>query len=395
MKFKKLFTKWSVEWRSAVAVSIVGLVGAALLAYRLGSLTSGMSQREIQFVESASSFQEILLNPLFLVQKIPLAFLHMFHLSTITTTRAVTAVFALAAALMLYSLIKQWHTRRIAVIIGLLVVSSSWFLQLGRVASPEIMYVFMPVLLLLLAFRFNTKQRKLTGALLVLAATFAVYIPGLIWLIVALKFLFIKRLLRLYKKLSILNRVVLVSCVLLLLAPMIYAVVKDWRLALDVLAIPTSFEPVEWAKRLLLIPIFLTAQGPFMPMFNLGRLPLLDVFSVVMVILGTYWYYFRTTLLRTKVLLVITGVSIALITLGGLSFIPMLLPLVFVVIAAGLSLLLQQWFTVFPNNPLARIVGAVLISGLIVIVGGYHLQRYFVAWSGSEATHRLFIHQLD
>lgn len=377
------------------ALGIVAVASTALLGYRLGTLTSGMSEREVQFVASASTFQEIVLRPLYVLQKIPLAILNLFDLSTITTTRAVTATFALASTILFYFLIKQWHTRRVAVIVSLLFASSSWFLQLGRVASPEIMYVFMPLLLLLLAFRFNTKQRKLTGALLVIVAALALYVPGLIWLVVALKFMFIKRLLRLYKKMSIANRVAILGVVFLLVTPLIHAAFRDWKILLDVLAIPDSFVPIEWVKRLILIPIFLTAQGPFIPMFNLGRLPLLDVFSVVMVILGTYWYYFRTKLLRTKVLLVVFGVSALLISIGGLSFIPLLLPIVFILIAAGLSLLLQQWSTVFPRNPLARIVGATLISGLIVIVCGYHVQRYFVAWSGSQATHRLFVNQLD
>lgn len=395
MKFGNLQKKLSFEWRSVLAVAIISLVGAALLGYRLSTLTTGMSEQEVLFVQSASSLSEILARPLYILQKVPLSVLNLLNISTSTTTRAITAGFALSSAVMFYFLIKQWHTRRIAVIISLLLISSSWFLQLGRIASPEIMYVFMPIVLLLLAFRFNTKERKLTGGLLIVAATLALYVPGLLWLVAALKFMFIKRLLRLYKKMSIVNRIVIIAFVLLLLAPLIYAVVKDWKILLDVLAIPETFAPIEWAKRLVLIPIFLTAQGPFMPMYNLGRLPLLDVFSVVMVILGAYWYYFRIKLLRTKVMIVMGGVSVALIAFSGLAFIPMLLPLVFILIAAGLSLLLQQWFTVFPKNPLARIVGATLITGLIVIVCGYHLQRYFVAWSGSQATHRLFIKQLD
>lgn len=395
MKFGNLQKKLSFEWRSVLAVAIISLVGAALLGYRLSTLTTGMSEQEVLFVQSASSLSEILARPLYILQKVPLSVLNLLNISTSTTTRAITAGFALSSAVMFYFLIKQWHTRRIAVIISLLLISSSWFLQLGRIASPEIMYVFMPIVLLLLAFRFNTKERKLTGGLLIVAATLALYVPGLLWLVAALKFMFIKRLLRLYKKMSIVNRIVIIAFVLLLLAPLIYAVVKDWKILLDVLAIPETFAPIEWAKRLVLIPIFLTAQGPFMPMYNLGRLPLLDVFSVVMVILGAYWYYFRIKLLRTKVMIVMGGVSVALIAFSGLVFIPMLLPLVFILIAAGLSLLLQQWFTVFPKNPLARIVGATLITGLIVIVCGYHLQRYFVAWSGSQATHRLFIKQLD
>lgn len=394
MKLKK-FKPPKINLRSAIAVGLIIVVCAALLGYRLGSLTPGMSESEVLFVESASSIAEVLQQPLFLLQKIPLALLNTFDLATILSTRAVTAVFALASAVMFYFIIKQWHTRRIAVIVSLLFVSSSWFLQLGRIASPEIMYVFMPLLLLLLAFRFNTHERKLTGGLLVVAAALSLYIPGLVWLVIALKFLFIKRLIKLYKKMSILMRIGIIAGVLFLLSPLIYAIVKDWQIVLDIFAIPSSFEPIEWLKRLALIPIFLTAQGPFMPMYNLGRLPLLDVFSVVMVVLGSYWYYFRISLLRTKVLLVMGGVSALLIAFGGIMFIPMLLPLVFIVIAAGLSLLLQQWFTVFPLNPLARVVGAVLITAAILIVGTYHMQRYFVAWSGSQATHRLFVNQLD
>lgn len=397
MKFLSAFRSKDskFELRSVVAVGLILLVGVLLLGYRLGGLTPGMSESEILFVESASNFKEVLLNPLYILQKLPLAALNMLNLASIVTTRAVTAFFALASALLFYFLVKQWHTRRIAVIVSLLFLSSSWFLQLGRIASPEIMYVFMPLVLLIMAFRLNAKERKFTAGVLVIVASLSLYIPGLIWIVGALKFLFIKRLLKLYKKTSIAMRVGLVFGVLILLSPLIYAVVRDWHVVLDVLAIPNSIELIVWAKRLLLIPIFLTAQGPLMPMYNLGRLPLLDVFSVVMVILGAYWYYFRVTLLRTKVLFVMSGVSALLIAISGVDFMPLLLPVVFIIVAAGLSLLLQQWFTVFPRNPLARVVGAALITTAILVVGTYHIQRYFVAWSGSKATHRLFINQLD
>lgn len=65
-------------------------------------------------------------------------------------------------------------------------------------------------------------------------------------------------------------------------------------------------------------------------------------------------------------------------------------PFLYIIAAAGIALLLQQWFTVFPKNPFARSVGVVLISICISASVAYNLHRYFIAWPHTPEVIREF-----
>ena len=390
----KKLQAYAPNWRSVAAIMVVITLAVGLLGYKLSSLTVGMSAQEVQFVNSASTIQSIMSDPLFLPQKLPLLFLHAVDLATPWTARLVSTGFALASAVLLYLLIKQWHTRRMAVITSALFVSSSWFLQVGRIASPQILYIFFTLALIYMYTLKSTSSKKRLAVLIAIVSTCALYVPGMVLLVATLALIRRKLVLQLIKTLPAIWQILLLIALSVLIAPLLYAVAMEPLLGIRVLGITAEFVPIEWLKRVVLIPVFLSTQGPYLPNMNLGRLPLLDVFSLVMVVLGGYWYYFRLKMTRTLVLLCSLGVTAFLMTFGGLEFIVILLPLTYIVMAAGLSLLLQQWSTVFPKNPLARIAGTVMIALAIVVVGNYHIQRYFVAWSGSQATNRTFIHQL-
>jgi hypothetical protein len=52
---------------------------------------------------------------------------------------------------------------------------------------------------------------------------------------------------------------------------------------------------------------------------------------------------------------------------------------------AGIVELLNRWIKSFPRNPIARSVGVCVIVIAIGFTSHYHLQRYFVAWSGNPS----------
>jgi hypothetical protein len=54
------------------------------------------------------------------------------------------------------------------------------------------------------------------------------------------------------------------------------------------------------------------------------------------------------------------------------------------------ALLLQQWFTVFPRNPLARLIGVLMVSLLVVLSAYYNTRHYFVAWPKNSQTEQVF-----
>jgi hypothetical protein len=174
----------------------------------------------------------------------------------------------------------------------------------------------------------------------------------------------------------------------LLLVPAAYAIYQQPRFILDIMAIPKVIVPLEIAKRLVLVPIELFVRGPSNT-YWLARLPIMDLFTGAMFVVGFYNYYLRFKLPRTKFLLWISSILILLIAVLSIPTIT-ILPIVYIVITGGITLLLQQWFTVFPKNPLARNTGFIIMLIAILVSSWFQVSRYFIAWRYSNVTQQAY-----
>ena len=79
-----------------------------------------------------------------------------------------------------------------------------------------------------------------------------------------------------------------------------------------------------------------------------------------------------------------------LIGLGGPVGLSMLVPVLFLLAAAGLHSLLQSWLRVFPTNPIARNLGVSLVILAVAVSCTYNLRSYFVAWPHNATTQATF-----
>lgn len=383
-------------WRTILGSIAIIAVLSGLLGYGLGTITSGYSEVELRLIEASESPKTILENPLYAPQKLLTLAVLSFTDATPQLIRSVSVFFGALSAVAFFYVIRRWYSARIAFFGSLLLVSSSWFLHVSRLAAPLVMYMFGSMVLLALGYLYYSKtESKLRLALLSVTTIVSLYTPGMIWLVIAFLIVSQKEVLRLIAKAKPGVKITIISASTLLIAPLIYAIVRDTSLLLPALALPDVFMPLEWLKRLFVVPIFLFAQGPFEPEYNLGRLPLLGLFSSAMVLLGLYAYSFKLKLMRSKIMPISLAVTVALVALNGPSFLPYLIPSIFIVITAGVALLLQQWFTVFPKNPIARGIGVAVVVLAISITSYYHIYRYFVAWGGNPATQNSFIYSID
>jgi NhaP-type Na+/H+ and K+/H+ antiporter len=112
-----------------------------------------------------------------------------------------------------------------------------------------------------------------------------------------------------------------------------------------------------------------------------------------MFILGLYYSYQRKTNIKT-----ITLFSSMLLLLLIIPFSPnfsmdivLLLPFVYIGIITGIVELINQWFTYFPRNPLARNIGISLLVFSISLTSAYHLESYFVAWPNDPDTKAVYV----
>jgi hypothetical protein len=368
------------------AILAVVLTAGTLLGYRLLSLVP-FGEYENPHGLGAATVDQIAGNVIYgPLKALELALLKFTDLDVYL--RLASVAFAVVTAIMLYLVIRKWHTRRITVMTMLMFISSSWFLHAGRLADPDILFLFQLPALLLVCLWILSKDSSRTIPLAAVLLAAALYIPGSWIFIGAAVIAFRKFFFRKLKSLSRNNRIFSGTIFLTLVAPLIYSLVRNPGQIVTLLGInkDVSFAPNEIGKRFIEIPHELFWSGPNEPVRWLADTPVLDVFSIAMLLLGVYAYRAGYFPAREKLVFTAGILAILLIGFGGLISLSLLLPVIYVLIANGLSYMLQSWFTVFPRNPLARSFG--LIALIIVVTGSciYGINRYYVAWPRSDAT---------
>jgi hypothetical protein len=302
--------------------------------------------------------------------------------------RFVSVAFGLLACVAMYQLLHKWHTRRVSFGVVVLFASTSLFLATARLATTDVIYLLAIPMLLICGSWLRKKKDINKLPLSVLVTVSLLYLPGM-WLfalagVIALR----KRILIAWRLNTASGRMLSAFTGVLLLAPLGYSFYKNPEQITAWLGLPELSTLSLSGAAANFVDIF---DGLFWSGLDdqsrwLVGTPILDVFAIAMFILGIYYYLFGYHPLRRRVLFGFGAASIALMTLGGPVPMTLLLPLVYIFVAGGSALMLQQWFTVFPRNPLARGAALLLISLAVVISCFYQTQRYFFAWPSNPQT---------
>jgi hypothetical protein len=377
------------RWQSIALYGVLFVALGFLLVWKLNSLVPGYSAAEVASYQQAFNIGNLLDNPLNAPFILAVRALTYVHADSYLVTRIVSVGVGLATLGFFCWLLRQWYDRRTTVIGTIMFGMSAWFLHAARLGSPEVLMLGITALL---ACGVWLRQSKSWIALLACFALIAlfIYVPGMIWFLIVGMFWQWKTIDKAFK-----DHLLIVSVgalvLLLALAPLAWAIYRNTHLLLHWLAIPSSWPaPLEIVKNILKVPYHLVVSNAPDPAAWLGTAPVLDIFSVVMFILGGYLYLRHITLIRTPVFLSILVIGTLLIGLmGGASF-SFILPCIYIVIAAGVSYLLNQWLRVFPRNPIARGLGITLIIALVAFSSIYHLRHYFVGWPQAQATHDIY-----
>jgi hypothetical protein len=152
------------------------------------------------------------------------------------------------------------------------------------------------------------------------------------------------------------------------------------------LGLPQHFDVSQIGHQLEFIPVHLFIRGPIDSQRWLGHAPLLDIFSLTIVIAGIWFYvsHFRAT--RSRLLGSYWLLGVGLVALGGPVGLSVLVPLLYILAATGIAYLLHDWLRVFPKNPIARRLGIGLVAVAVLVSCSYNLRAYFVAWPHDRTT---------
>lgn len=375
-----------------MAVAIGGALGF-LLTLKLGTLVAGFSAEEIMQRSEASSFIGGH-NPLFFIQNIAQYGLQQLNHFGPVAMRLPGVILGALVVLTIFKILDYWYTARVAILGALVLATSSWFLHTIRLSTHDAVYLLLFVLFALTMWLQRAPANRLAMLSCLAVALICLYTPGLVWFIVPLLVWQRRRLKNILATFSRWQLIVTVLFSLAAIMPLLWASIHTQDFVVAWLGLPRVWPPVnEIAKNVARLPFNIFWHGPNDPTHWLGRLPLLDWFQAVMFIVGIYSYRFKVRLDRTLSLIYILCIGSLLVALKGPVSLALLLPFVFLIVMSGVAFMLQQWFTVFPRNPFARMTGFVLLILALLISCTYQLGHYFVAWPKTPETKAVFVYR--
>lgn len=370
-------------WNALSGLLIAGLGVFVVLFAGLDTHIAGYSPAEIQAAQEIQSFSAIVENPVNAPHKVAAWAFSQVTQDPVLAGRLASAAFATIALLVFYVATRMWHGKRVAFLASILLGTSSWFLLTARSSDPNFSASLAVTLLALSGFWMSLHYRSLWSYIAVIVSlALVVYVPGMIWLVLLGLILRGSGLLReAAQVLPTWKLTTLIGLVaLLVLAPIAYASIRDAQVLVALLGAPsqlpqwTDIAPnLGWG----LLGLFGWQHTPLA--FSVGYLPLLDIVSVVLAVLGLAYYAQKLSLDRTRLLLGVLLLSGMLLAIGSPIGYAYLLPAMYFLAAGGIAFALSRWLAVFPRNPLARSIGISVVAIVIAFASFYGLRSYFVA----------------
>lgn len=388
INFKRIAHFIAKHYRIFVWLILALVLVAGLMLYRLGTLVPGLSPVELASGKAIYGWSGIYHHPfdLPLIAIRSIVFTLTNHHGAFLT-RLPNTLFGLISVGLVGILIKFWHGNRTALFATALYACSAWLLHISRLASNDVLYLWaIPLLLVLQLFMLRYGQRRLVLFSSMLACGLLLYIPGMVWFVVLSLYWQRAAILAGWKQFGRQWQRGLYLLSGLIWLPLLVARLGSLTNLKTWLGLPQHFDVSLIGRQLLFVPIHLFIRGPLDSERWLGHAPLLDIFTLTIVVTGIWFYISRFRATRSRLLGSYWLLGMVLVGLGGPVGLSVLVPLLYVLAATGIAYLLHDWLRVFPKNPIARKLGVGLMAVAIVVSCSYNLRAYFVAWPHDQTT---------
>lgn len=391
MRFERLRNFVADRWQPVLLYCGMFTALGGLLFFRLNTLLPGYNASEVAAYSASNGFRQIFDHPInapFLLVSHLLSFIsqHSYLL-----TRLTAAGFGLATLFAFWWLLQHWYDRRVAFFGTVLFGSSAWFLHVTRFGAPDVL-MFLVIMLVACGVWLKKSSNPIAMFLCFAISAALLYVPGMVWVVVLgvlWQWKTIDRVFRHHLWMVTWGGLLLASA----LAPLGLVLYKSPEIWKTLVGLPASGWPQinEVLSNLYQIPMaFFFRFVDATPATWLSNLAILDIFGISMLVLGGYLFVKHANLQRVRLVGWAMLASVALISLGGGASLSLLVPFVYILIAAGVGFLFDCWFKVFPRNPIAHVLAVVLLSLAIVTACGYQLRHYFVAWPRNRETQSVY-----
>lgn len=367
--------------RYAVGYVIGLLVITALIVFAAMYVPGGL--REAEKVSAVASttleFNEfdpstVVSLPYNIIQR---GFFELFGVSALSI-KLPSVLLGLLAVIGIFYLVKEWHRKNVAMITAIIAATMPLFVFIAQDGTPIVYAIAVSIWLLVAATHTSRRHtpRLLWKVVLFVLLALNMYTPLGIYLNLAVvtTVVFHPHIRHLIRRLNP-NYIATASLIsLLLMAPLIYSLVSQPAIMMQLLGLPDHMPNIiENAKTL-----FLSYIGVIPPTMALIQ-PVISIGSLLLIVIGAYKFVQTKHTARSYI------VWFWIMTLIPLTFIdpnhvPYLFPLMVIMIAMGIATLISEWYKLFPLNPYARVVGLLPLSIIVIGLLSSNASRYLAGY---------------
>lgn len=357
--------------RFIIGYILLGLALAATI-FLLPLITpGGLSEAEMQSAVSSNNigFSSLLKGnvidfPYHIVQHYTI---HFFGLSSYSI-KLPSIIIGIILAVLLILLLNRWFKNNVALIASILTVLSPPFLYLAGSGTPLIMVVFWPTLLLWLGSKIQGvgRPRAIYCFLFAFVMLFAILTPHIIYLIalILIFVLFQPHLRHVIKTLPKFPFLLITLIILLGLGATAFSLSQNPSAVTDLLLTENfSFDTLLNNLNSAIRPLFAwTGGGDGNFLAPLIGLPLLALAITGLISAAKGFFASRNSI---ATLLIIYTLLIA--SLQPNAIVLIILPIA-ILTAHGIRFILNHWYSLFPENPYARVFAIIPLATLIGII---------------------------
>ena len=366
MKKAQISDFWFYKFRYQITYGILFAAYIAIILYTIFVAPTGLTPNEISSATKSANLNlsnifssQILDFPFHILQKASISVLGLSNFSI----KLPAIIISIATVFAIIRLAHSWFERGTATLATIIAIASSQFFFFAQNGTPEILYTFYPIILILAGGDFLKNRSNKSLIITSLTLALSSYTPLSIYIVLALiltvlthphlRFILIRELSRRRK---IIAGVIFALAIL----PLVLAIVKDFSILKSIFGIPESLNILE-NFNLLISNLFSfsskNTDGVISPIIN----PPVGI----LIAIGLY-FTFSAKHTPKSYLVNIWSVILLLVCLINPNLTTILFTPVLLLTVTGLQSLIQTWYTIFPQNPYARVSGLIPISFFVI-----------------------------
>jgi hypothetical protein len=300
-------------------------------------------------------------------------------------------LYLVGAAYSLFFVLKHWHRPQTATIAAVAFATNSVVLGIGRLGAPVITVFSWFIFIGLLLWQLHSSSKRILPAVAAAAFAALLYTPGALWFAIIVGIVYWDRMNKLIKKVDTRSLLIVAGVAAVVAMPLLVGFILNPDILKQWLFLPETLDLSQTLRSALAVPSAFLYRMTAEPLVNVGRLPVFDIATGMLFLIGVFAYLRKYALNRTRIMLGSVIVGMILGALGQtLTAVALVLPFAYSVIAAGIEYLLDEWKRVFPKNPFAFSFGIILISISLAVSSYYHLTRFLVVWPQTPETRQVY-----